>query len=80
MWKHIFIIGLILTVIGGYVFWTSSREQNIPQDTPSPIAVQQSPQPKTAAAVPHENAEFSEENKVIFSENFKTDNARSFRR
>ena len=71
MWKHIFIIGLILTVIGGYVFWTSSRKQNIPQDTPSPIAVQQSPQPKTAAAVPHENAEFSEENKVIFSENLK---------
>ena len=71
MWKHIFIIGLILTVIGGYVFWTSSREQNIPQDTPSPIAVQQSLQPKTAAAVPHENTEFSEENKVVLSEKLK---------
>ena len=32
MWKHFFILGLILTVIGGYVFWSSHRKHNTSQD------------------------------------------------
>lgn len=47
MWKHILILALILTVIGGYIFWVSSREQTTfqgtpKQDSPSPVGVEES--------------------------------------
>ena len=59
MWKHIFIIGFILTVVGGYVFWTSSRDQNIQQDIS-----QQTLQHKIRESVSDETVELPNENKI----------------
>ena len=64
MRKHILILGLILTVIGGYVFWTNHippREQNTLQVAPSPPALQQSPQ-QESMDVPRENVDTPPEN------------------
>ena len=43
MWKHIFILGFILTVIGGYVFWVNRPEQSTPQGALSSSVVHQIP-------------------------------------
>jgi len=42
MWKGFLILGLLLTVIAGYLFWASHREQNMQQVVPGSVAVEAS--------------------------------------
>ena len=58
MRKHILILGLILAVIGGYVFWTNHHEQNTPPVASSPASDLQ----QDNATTPRENAAPSQEN------------------
>ena len=41
MWKCFLILGLLLTVVAGYLFWASHREQNMQQVVPGPVAVEE---------------------------------------
>lgn len=41
MWKGFLILGLLLTVGAGYLFWASHSEQNMPQVVPGPVAVEE---------------------------------------
>ena len=59
MRKHILILGLILAVIGGYVFWTNNHhEQNTQSVPPSPVSA---PQQKNTTIL-RGNAPISQEN------------------
>ena len=42
MWKCFLTLGLLLTVVAGYLFWASHREQNMQQVVPGSVAVQES--------------------------------------
>lgn len=65
MWKHILSLGLILTGISGYVFWTSQREHNTPQVAPSPSAVEQIFPRQESAEVPREDTEVPQEDTEV---------------
>jgi len=54
MWKHYLILGFLLTVIAGFVFWTSHRERQTPQNTSTPAVLDASSQ--------HENVESQAKN------------------
>ncbi len=41
MWKGFLILGLLLTVVAGYLFWASHREQNMQQVVPGSATVEE---------------------------------------
>ena len=61
MWKRFLILGLLLTVIAGYLFWTSYREQDTAQHARNSVAVKESRQ-NDSVEVGSENAENPSEN------------------
>lgn len=44
MWRHFLVLGLFLTVVAGYLFWTSHRQQDTTQPTRNSVAVKESRQ------------------------------------
>ena len=42
MWKYFLILGLLPTVVAGYLFWASHREQNMQQVVSGPVVVEAS--------------------------------------
>ena len=79
MWKHILILALILTSIGGYVFWTSHRKHSTKTlGPPAGAAAEQrgTPLPETDT-VPRENTENDTQQRFhgTFSEFFPVESA-----
>ena len=42
MWRHFLVLGLLVTVVVGYLFWTNHRQQDMTQPTRNSVAVKES--------------------------------------
>lgn len=73
MGKHVFVIIIILTAIGGLVFLNRFLNQNMLRDSKNPIALQEVSQPKNPLSHPQENKELTERNKEPLDKSKETE-------